>query len=142
MKRDIRKWCQECHSCQSSKFHRHAQAPLQQHTLPRDRFRSLHVDLVGPLPVSQGMTYLFTVIDRLTRWPEVIPVPDAQATCAPALLSHWIARFGVPEDITRCGMNVTSSLEYHSTRQLHIIRRLTAWLSVYTANLKRLSKLA
>ena len=30
MKRDIRKWCKECHACHSSKFHRHTQGPLQQ----------------------------------------------------------------------------------------------------------------
>ena len=112
MKRDIRKWCRECHACQSSKFHRHTQAPLQQRPPPDGRFRSLHVDLVGPLPVSQGMTYLFTIIDRFTRWPEVIPIPDAQAsTCATALLFHWIARFGIPEDITSDrGAQFTSAL--------------------------------
>ena len=61
MKRDIRDWCKECHACQSSKFHRHNQAPLQQRPPPEARFHSLHVDLVGPLPVSQGMRYLFTI---------------------------------------------------------------------------------
>lgn len=101
MKRDIRKWCKECHDCQASKIHRHTRSPLTERLPPSNRFCSLHVDLVGPLPESQGMTYLFTIIDRFTRWPEAIPVPDAQAsTCASALLHHWVARFGVPEDIT------------------------------------------
>ncbi|GFR65672.1 transposon Ty3-G Gag-Pol polyprotein [Elysia marginata] len=35
--------------------------------LPSDRFRSLHVDLVGPLPESHGMTYLFTTMPRHRR---------------------------------------------------------------------------
>ena len=101
MKRDMRKWCKECPDCQASKIHRHTRSPLTERLPPSDRFCSLHVDLVGPLPESQGMPYLFTIIDRFRRWPEAIPVPDAHAsTCASAILHHWVARFGVPVDIT------------------------------------------
>ena len=80
--------------------------------MPTGRFLSLHVDLVGSLPPSEGMTYLFTVIDRFTRWPEAIPIPDATATsCVRALIRHWIARFGIPDDITSDrGAQFTSSL--------------------------------
>ena len=62
---------------------------------------SLHVDIVGPLPPSQRYTYLFTCIDRYTRWSEAVPMVDATAeSCARALLSGRVARFGVPLTIT------------------------------------------
>ncbi|KAK3698496.1 hypothetical protein RRG08_053464 [Elysia crispata] len=100
MKRDIRRWCKECPDCQASKAYRHTRSPLVERQPPSDKFRSLHVDLVGPLPQIHGMTYLLAIIDRFTRWPEAIPLLDAHAsTCVSTLLHHWVARFGVPEDI-------------------------------------------
>ena len=80
--------------------------------LPDRRFGSLHVDLVGPLPECEGHKYLFTVIDRFSRWPDAIPVTDMTAkTCARALIRQWISRHGVPSDVT-CdrGRQFTSDL--------------------------------
>lgn len=100
MKKDVQRWCKECHACQASKVQQHTRAPLTTPAPPATRFADLHVDLVGPLPVSEGMSYLFTVVDRFTRWPEAIPMPDTRTeTCARALLRHWIARFGIPQNI-------------------------------------------
>ena len=112
MKKDIQRWCQECHECQASKIHRHTKAPLVTPVPPAARFLALHVDLVGPLPVSEGMSYLFTVVDRFTRWPEAIPIPDAKTeTCAHALIRHWIAQFGIPNDLASDrGAQFTSEL--------------------------------
>ncbi|XP_068220383.1 uncharacterized protein [Palaemon carinicauda] len=63
-------------------------------------FAHIHVDVVLPVPTSQGHRYLFTVIDRSTR-PEAIPMKTATSTsCTSALLSGWIARFAIPEPIT------------------------------------------
>lgn len=57
--------------------------------------------LVGPLPSSQGYTHLLTMVDRFSRWPEAIPLKGTNTeTCARALVFHWIARFGVPLDMT------------------------------------------
>ncbi len=46
------------------------------------------MDLVGPLLPSHGHTYLFTIIDRTSRWPETIPLASITAAdCARALFA-------------------------------------------------------
>lgn len=101
MKQDIAHWTCTCHDCQQSKVQQHVKAPLKAFPAPDCRFDSIHVDIVGPLTPSKGYTYLFTCIDRYTRWPEAIPMVDATAeSCTSALLSGWVSRFGVPTTIT------------------------------------------
>ena len=56
---------------------------------------------MGPLPESQGFKYLLTVIDRFTRWPEVVPVKDIETqTVTKAYVQNWLAGFGVPSHMT------------------------------------------
>ena len=110
--KQIGAWAKACIACQTSKVHRHVKAPLSTFKVPSRRFDHINIDLVGPLPPSQGYTYLFTIVDRFTRWPEAIPLSDTSAsTCARALVSHWISRFGLPGEISSDrGAQFTSKL--------------------------------
>ena len=87
----------------------------------------VHVDLVGPLPVSAGYTHIFTIIDRSTRWPEAVPMRSTTAeACATALFQAWIARFGVPAVITSDrGTQFTSGLWAALCKLLNISRSTT-----------------
>ena len=99
VKKQVNKWAQECLACQTSKIH--VRSPVIKIPVPAKKFSHIHVDLVGPLPPSEGFTHLLTIIDRTTRWPEAIPMVQTSTTdCAIALIRHWIARFGVPLDMT------------------------------------------
>jgi hypothetical protein len=60
------------------------------------------VDLVGPLTTSaEGFKYLFTMVDMSSRWLEATPLKSLAAEdCVEALISSWVARFGVPSILT------------------------------------------
>ena len=130
LNKEVNQWVKECLACQQSKIQRHVHAPQEKFHVPEKRFSHIHVDLVGPLPPSNGFTHLFTIIDRNTRWPEAIPLKDTSTTeCARALISTWISRFGVPLDMTSDrGPQFTSGLWTSVSQSLGIqLHRTTAY---------------
>ncbi len=69
MNKDIRRRPCSCLPCQRSKIQHHTITPLSSFETPEAKFDQMHLDLVGPLPTSDGC---LTCIDRFTRWPEAI----------------------------------------------------------------------
>ena len=77
---------------------KHTKSPYKDlPTLDNERLAVVHIDLVGPLPSSQGFKYLLTIIDRETNWVEAIAMRSITTEhVIKSLCNHWIVRFGVP----------------------------------------------
>lgn len=91
------KSCRECALYKPTKVAKRAPIAFAN----TDRFRVVHIDIVGPLPSSRrGHQYILTMIDRTTRWLEAIPISNISAeACAHVFVSHWVCRFGVPDTV-------------------------------------------
>ena len=101
VKKDISRLARACLVCQASKVQKHTCHPVLAFEAPSDRFGHVHVHIMGPLPISQGSRYLFTMVNRWSHWPEAVPMTDIMAeSCVAAMMSGWIACFGSPEVIT------------------------------------------
>nr|VZI41355.1 unnamed protein product [Spirometra erinaceieuropaei] len=101
MHKDLKAWTRACIACQRSKIQRHNKVPTGTFPGPGAWFSHVHLDIVSPLALSNGCSYLLTYVDRSTRWPERIPLPDIAAPMVvKTFLSRWVAIFGAPSTIT------------------------------------------
>lgn len=65
------------------------------------RLEHVHIDIMGPLPPSNGNQYVVTMMHRIMRWPEAIPVSNISAeSIAKVFLQNWVSRFGAPAQVT------------------------------------------
>ena len=101
MCRDISDWCKACHECQQSKISRHNRLLPPDFTAPDGRFRHVHMDIIGTLPINNDFRYCLTIIDRFLRWPEALPLTNIEApTVFRAFIDQSISRYGALETLT------------------------------------------
>lgn len=101
MRKQSADWAKTCQDCQQSKISRHVKNKLGSFKTPEARFDHIHIDIIGPMPESQGYKYCLTVIDRFSRWPEAFPIMDMTAeSVSQALYNGWICRYGTPLVVT------------------------------------------
>ena len=79
---------------------RQHKVPLEPIEVPSRRFSHNHVDLAGALPSCSSVNHLLTVIDRSTWLEAIHPQSIKGPTVTDTLVPGWIARFGVPADLT------------------------------------------
>ena len=96
--------------------------------VPKQKFTHVHMDLVGPLSSSsRGHTHLLTIVDRTTRWPEVVPLHSiSDEVCMDAFVDTWVACHGVRQQVTTDrGAQFTGSEWGEMCQQLGIQHRPT-----------------
>ena len=98
-----------------------------------ERWRVLHMDIVGPFPQSNNRNeYVLTMIDRFTRWVCLVPLSSITSyDVSTALFTKWICQFGLPEIIITDqgsqfdGEIFTTVCAFFGIEK----RRTTAWIS-------------
>ena len=101
LKSDVEKWTKTCPNCQKCKVSRHTRQRLQCYPSTTCRLSTIHVDLMGPLPVSDDYSkYVITIRDRTTGFLISAALPDkSSSSVLQAIKSHFISSFGVPTTI-------------------------------------------
>ena len=102
LKRDVAKWCRECHTCQlGGKPNQNIpQAPL--HPIPAfdEPFSHIIIDCVGPLPKTKSQNeFLLTIMCSSTRFPEAIPLRSIKTNTILKALIKFFTLFGLPKSI-------------------------------------------
>ncbi len=104
MARDIQQYTQACTSCFAAKADTRGQTThgLMQKWRTSRVGEIVHMDIVGPLPVTPGecMRYLLTCMDRFSGWVQAFPLDNCTGpSVAVAFLNGWIFQFGKPEKV-------------------------------------------
>ena len=95
----IAEFCTTCHECQLlNKGGRGDRKSGQMKAFPAEApFELVSVDIVGPLPQTKdGFRYIFTSIDKFTRFCRLIPMKDIKTTSVLKAWNEWLALFGPP----------------------------------------------
>ena len=102
LKRDVAKWCKECHTCHlgGKPYQNIPQAPL--HPIPAfdEPFSHIIIDCVRPLPKTKSQNeYLLTIMYSSTRFPEAVPLRSIKTNTMLKALIKFFTLFGLPKSI-------------------------------------------
>ena len=68
LKEDIKKYVQGCFKCQQNKVqHQRKAGELHPLEIPQGPWQEISIDIIGPLPKSNGMDTIVVIVDRFTK---------------------------------------------------------------------------
>jgi RNase H-like domain found in reverse transcriptase/Reverse transcriptase (RNA-dependent DNA polymerase)/Integrase zinc binding domain/Retroviral aspartyl protease len=123
MSRDVARFVQQCHKCQTNKvIIRHVE-PLVITDTPQSAFDIVSIDTIGPLPKSnQGNSYAITIQCELTKFIVLIPIANKEAeTVAKAIFESFILIYGPMKEIrSDLGTEYVNKVLSNLLKLLHI----------------------
>lgn len=98
LRRFVSKYVSHCIVCISQK--RVPRAPSQTITSwekPDTPFNTVHVDALGPLPVSEGYKFILLIVDAFTKYILLYPIYRQDSSELKRVITQAISLFGVPK---------------------------------------------
>ena len=136
MRERIKQYVKSCDICQLRKVVRHVPYGLMKpNEAPNRPWKSISMDFITDLPLSEGADAILIVIDRLTKMAHLRPcTKDMDAKQFQEMSLREIFRLhGLPRDIiTDRGSICTSDLWKETTKKLGIERRLSTAFHLQT----------
>ena len=125
---DVQLYIKTCATCSKSKKPRvKPRGELGSYHAGK-RMERVHLDMMGPFPESDsGNKYILVMVDQLTKWVEVQPLPEISAeTTARAAVDGFFSQFGYPEQIhTDQGKNFDGNLFRELCKMMRITKTRT-----------------
>lgn len=97
--RDVKKYVNGCAVCQQNKpLHRPSKIPLSPHDIPTAPWEVISMDIIGPLPESEGMDAILVVVDLYSKRMRSIPCNTTLTAMETARLlrDHIFRAHGIP----------------------------------------------
>ena len=123
MQKAVKKWVQECITCQQNKpLLRMPVGLLQPLFIPDRAWKSISMDFIVGLPKSNGMTVIFVVCDRLTKYAYFLPLahPFGGAKVAQLFMDNIVRLQGWPSEIISDGGTIFMSAFWMELMKKHV----------------------
>ena len=98
LRNQVTEFVRSCHPCQVAKQSSTVNPGVGEYPIVDKRFSFIHIDVVGPLPESEGYKYLLSIYDRCSKWFEALPMRNATSDeVCKAFIDGWVQRYGLPQ---------------------------------------------
>lgn len=102
MAKAVKAFVKDCRICQQSKYS--TQKPLgllQPSPIPTQVWEDISMDFFTHLPIANGKSVIWVIVDRLSKFAHFIPLPShySAASLAPIFLTEIYRLHGMPKMI-------------------------------------------